>query len=172
MYATNLSTIYLYIASGLLFWTFLSGLAQKRRKLKNAWKSVNFIGVLIAFYGILSYTVLHRVPSDNHIFTFFADYSNEFYREMLMNAFLYYPFGLTLSTLIGPVSILVGFVVSLAIESWQYFAGTGVAQGTDVVMNTLGVVIGCIPWFLVRSGLVEKVVSLLKRIDVWMKELL
>lgn len=172
MYATNLSTIYLYIASGLLFWTFLSGLAQKRRKLKNAWKSVNFIGVLIAFYGILSYTVLHRVPSDNHIFTFFADYSNESYREMLMNAFLYYPFGLTLSTLIGPVSILVGFVVSLAIESWQYFAGTGVAQGTDVIMNTLGAAIGAIPWFIVRSGLVEKVVSLLKRIDVWMKELL
>ena len=188
MYATNLSTIYLYIASGLLFWTFLSGLAQKRRKLKNAWKSVNFIGVLIAFYGILSYTVLHRVPSDNHIFTFFADYSNEFYREMLMNAFLYFPFGLTLSTLlssthlmnsgenkndvkrvkdkngkaIGPVSltISIGFLISVSIESWQYFAGTGLAQGTDVIMNTLGAAIGTIPWVIVRYGVVGMCVEL------------
>ena len=160
MYATNLSTIYLYIASGLLFWSFLSYLAQKRRKLKIVWKAVNFIGVIISAHIILSYTVLNRTLSDNHTFVWYAEIGTEFYREMLMNAFLYYPFGLTLSTLIGPVSILVGFVVSLAIESWQYFAGTGVAQGTDVIMNTLGAVIGMMPWFIVRYGVVEKCVEL------------
>ena len=101
-------------------------------------------------YGILEYTVFGRVASEKHTFQFFASYTNEFYREMFMNALLYYPFGLTLTVLIGPWSILVSFLVSVTIESWQYLSGSGLAQGTDVIMNTLGAAIGTIPWFVVR----------------------
>ena len=61
-----------------------------------------------------------------------------------MNVFLYFPLGLTLSVLTGPWSVLMGFVLSLSIESWQYIAGTGLAQGTDVICNTLGVAVGMI----------------------------
>lgn len=67
-----------------------------------------------------------------------------------MNAFLYFPLGLSLSVLIGPWAILAAFVLSLGIETWQYFAGTGLAQGTDVICNTLGCAIGAIPWFVSR----------------------
>ena len=164
MYKSDLSSIYLIMIFGVLFWTAMQFGFQKKKRLRMFWKSMNFIGVLIAINGILSYTVLHRTPSANHQFVWYAEIGDEFYREMLMNAFLYYPFGLTLSTLIGPVSILIAFILSLTIESWQYFAGTGLAQGTDVIMNTLGCAIGTIPWFIVRSGLVEKIVTLIKKI--------
>lgn len=79
---------------------------------------------------------------------FFADISNEFFREMVMNAFLYYPLGLALSVLIGLWSIPLAFMFSVGIETWQYFAGTGLAQGTDVICNTLGCAIGALPFFI------------------------
>lgn len=166
MYAINLSTVYRIIIGAVILWSAIGVLIKRVDKpwARKIWKAINLVGVLVAIYGILSYTVLHRMPSDTHQFTFFAPYTNEFYREMVMNAFLYYPFGLTLSTFIGPWTILVGFITSLTIELWQYFAGTGLAQGTDVIMNTLGAAIGTIPWVIVRYGVVEKVVILLKKI--------
>ena len=72
----------------------------------------------------------------------------ELYREMLMNVILFYPLGLTLTVLIGSWSIVVAFVLSFGIEVWQYVAGTGVAQGSDVLMNTLGCVVGAVPYFI------------------------
>lgn len=111
-----------------------------------------FSGLLLPFAlcGVLYYSVLHRTTSGQHIFSFFASWSNEFYREMIMNIFLYFPSGLALSSLTGPWSILAAFILSLGIETWQYFAGTGLAQGTDVIMNTLGAAIGALPWVIVN----------------------
>ena len=187
MYGIKPTMIYIIVLGCVILWLFIEFLINKINKPWSMlmWGAVNATGLLFALYCILFYTVLGRTPSDQHIFTFFAPYTNEFYREMLMNAFLYFPFGLTLSTLlssthlmnsgenkndvkrvkdkngkaIGPVSltISIGFLISVSIESWQYFAGTGLAQGTDVIMNTLGCAIGTIPWFIVRYGVVEKI---------------
>lgn len=68
-----------------------------------------------------------------------------------MNALLYYPFGLSLTVLIGSWSILVAFLTSTLIESWQYLSDSGLAQGTDVVMNTLGATIGVLPYLIVKQ---------------------
>lgn len=105
--------------------------------------------LIIAFYGVLSYTVLGRTPFHNHTFIF-TTYNSESTREMFMNALLYYPLGLSLTVLIGPWSIPIALLSSTLIESWQYFAGTGVAQGTDVIMNTLGAAIGTMLWVIVK----------------------
>ena len=37
---------------------------------------------------------------------------------------------------------IISFLLSLGIESWQFAAGTGIAQGTDVLCNTLGACMG------------------------------
>lgn len=108
------------------------------------------MNLIVAIYGILLYTVFGRTPSDNRTFVFAAPYTNEFHREMFMNALLYYPFGLSLSVFLGPWSILVAFLSSVAIESWQYLTGSGLAQGTDVIMNTLGAAIGALPCLIVK----------------------
>lgn len=69
-------------------------------------------------------------------------YLDEFFRELLMNVFLYFPLGLTLGELIGWHRIWLALVLAIVIESWQYAAGTGMAQVTDVICNTLGAWIG------------------------------
>ena len=99
----------------------------------------------LAVYGVLKYTVLHRSAGDIHQFILVNVYNGEFFREMFMNAFLYIPFGMALSVFLGPWVIIAAFLLSAGIETWQYFAGTGLAQGTDILMNTLGAAIGVIP---------------------------
>ena len=146
IYALNFKTVYFLILIGIGSWVFLWRWLKGQERF---WGLLNVFLCLIALYFVLKYTVLHRISSNNHQFMIFAPRNSEFYREMLMNAFLFYPFGLTLTVLIGPWSILVAFVLSFGIETWQYIAGTGVAQVSDVMMNTLGCVMGAIP-YLVR----------------------
>lgn len=109
-----------------------------------------------ALYAILFFTVFSRTPSGAHIFIVSLDTSsNELIREMVMNGFLYFPFGLFLPYVLDSVfssiktrlatsrhypantpilvTIAISFLLSLPIESWQYYAGTGIAQLTDVV---------------------------------------
>lgn len=102
--------------------------------------SLSVISLFLIFYN----TVLGRQPSDNHQFLLMADYNGGFWREMLMNAMLFFPLGLSLPHFIRSYkySILIAFLLSIAIETWQYLAGTGLAQGTDIIMNTLGAAIG------------------------------
>lgn len=147
IYAKNLSTLSIY--AFLIFLAFTAVLYVTRNNVRLT-KTIATILLLVASYGVLSHTVLGRLPSDNHTFVFAASKGSEFYREMFMNALLYYPLGLSLTVLIGPWSIPIALLSSTLIESWQYFAGTGVAQGTDVIMNTLGAAIGALPWIIVR----------------------
>lgn len=83
-----------------------------------------------------------RTPSGLYQFVVMAPYLDEFFRELLMNVFLYFPLGLTLGELIGWHRIWLALVLAIVIESWQYAAGTGMAQVTDVICNTLGAWIG------------------------------
>ena len=45
-------------------------------------------------------------------------------------------------------TIGISFLLSLVIESWQYYAGTGTAQVTDVICNTLEAAIGTLSFLL------------------------
>lgn len=146
VYAWPLSQVYLTVAFAILLWVNLY-----LRLGKKQWKIFNMAVIPAALYVIYRMTVAGRQPSDSHVFVWASGYSNEFWREMIMNAFLYVPLGLSLTAMIGPWSILAALLCSASIETWQYFAGTGLAQGTDVIMNTLGCAIGAIPWFLSRG---------------------
>ena len=145
IYTLAYNTIYFIIVSGIILWTILWSCFRRHRKF---WIIFNVIICLPVLYLVLRYTVLYRTPSDDHQFMFFAPFNSEFYRELLMNVLLFYPLGLTLTVLIGPWSILVAFILSFGIESWQYIAGTGVAQVSDVLMNTLGCAIGTVPYLI------------------------
>lgn len=73
----------------------------------------------------------------------------ENYRSMLMNVFLFLPFGLTLSQSfrtdtkhrIGR-SILAALALSVLIETMQYIFSIGVSEMDDVLCNTLGAFLG------------------------------
>lgn len=75
----------------------------------------------------------------------------EIYREMLMNVFLFFPLGLTLSNALSRkwhrwlriiLTTLVGCALSAGIECAQYRYALGMAEVDDVICNTLGAFIG------------------------------
>ena len=51
----------------------------------------------------------------------------------------------------GLWSVVVAPALPLGIEAWQYLAGAGYAQATDVACNTLGASVGVIPLALSRT---------------------
>ena len=75
----------------------------------------------------------------------------ELYRAMLMNVFLFFPLGLTLSNALprkwhrwGRIAFttLIGCILSAGIEYAQYRCALGLAETDDVICNTLGAFIG------------------------------
>lgn len=121
-------------------WWLLGRIVPRR-----VWKPVCGAAALLATVLVLWLTVWNRTPSEEHVFTWAAAYTNEFFREMFMNAVLYVPFGLAACGLIGPWGVLAGFLLSVGVEAWQYATGAGLAQGTDVLCNTLGAAVGMLP---------------------------
>lgn len=75
----------------------------------------------------------------------------ELHREMLMNVFLFFPLGLTLSNALPRklrmgmrigVTTLAGFLLSVGIELLQYVCSVGMAETDDVICNTMGAFLG------------------------------
>lgn len=117
----------------------------------------NFVLFCAAVIAILYATILNRTPGNYElILTPFAALSAarqqpELYREMLMNVFLFFPLGLTLSNALprkwhrwGRIALttLIGCILSVGIEYAQYRYALGMAEVDDVICNTLGAFIG------------------------------
>lgn len=126
--------------AAVFIWGLLGRIVPRR-----VWKPVCGAAALLVTVLVLWLTVWNRTPSEEHVFTWAAAYTNEFFREMFMNAVLYVPFGLAACSLIGPWGVLAGFLLSAGVEVWQYATGAGLAQGTDVLCNTLGAAVGMLP---------------------------
>lgn len=126
--------------AAVFIWGLLGRIVPRR-----VWKPVCGAAALLAAVLVLWLTVWNRTPSEEHVFTWAAAYTNEFFREMFMNAVLYVPLGLAACGLIGPWGVLAGFLLSAGVEGWQYATGAGLAQGTDVLCNTLGAAVGMLP---------------------------
>lgn len=121
------------------------------------WSIINFSLFLGSLTFILFATILTRTPGDYEaILTPFASLTAariqpELYREMLMNVFLFFPLGLTLSNALPRkwhrwlriiLTTLVGCALSAGIEYAQYRYVLGMAEVDDVICNTLGAFIG------------------------------
>lgn len=136
----------------LIVWAMLS-LHQNQRKRS----TINAVLCSITALIILYATILIRTPGDYElILTPFATFSAalqqpELYREMLMNVFLFFPLGLTLSNVLPQkwhcwgriiLTTLIGYILSVGIEYTQYRYALGMAEVDDVICNTLGAFIG------------------------------
>ena len=147
IYGMNLAFLARCMLLALLVWWAAWRASAGRPCLRRALRAVNGALALVSVYGILNRTVFGRTPSDEHTFVLASGItSEEFTREMFMNVLLYFPLGLTLTPVTGPWSIAVGLAMSLGVEAWQYVAGTGLSQGTDVLCNVLGCAIGALPY--------------------------
>ena len=126
----------------------------------------NFVLFCAAVIAILCATILNRTPGNYElILTPFAALSAarqqpELYREMLMNVFLFFPLGLTLSNVLPQkwhrwlriiLTTLVGCALSAGIEYTQYRCALGLAETDDVICNTLGAFIGSTSLLIARA---------------------
>lgn len=117
----------------------------------------NFVLFCAAVIAILYATILNRTPGNYElILTPFAALSAarqqpELYRAMLMNVFLFFPLGLTLSNALPQkwhrwgriiLTTFVGCILSAGIEYTQYRYALGMAEVDDVICNTLGAFLG------------------------------
>ena len=118
---------------------------------------INAVLCSITALTILYATILTRTPGDyKPILTPFATFTAalqqpELYREMLMNIFLFFPLGLTLSNALPQkwhrwvriiLTTLIGCILSAGIEYAQYRYALGLAEVDDVICNTLGAFLG------------------------------
>ena len=117
----------------------------------------NYVLFCAAVIAILYATILNRTPGNYElILTPFASLSAarqqpELYRAILMNVFLFFPLGLTLSNSLPRkwhrwgriiLTTFVGCILSAGIEYTQYRYALGMAEVDDVICNTLGAFIG------------------------------
>lgn len=149
------------LLSLLLLWPMLCQRVGERRRVL-----FNTALACAAVFIILYATILTRTPGNYElILTPFAALSAarqqpELYREMLMNIFLFFPLGLTLSNALPRkwhrwsriiLTTLVGCALSAGIEYAQYRCALGLAETDDVICNTLGAFIGSTSLLIARA---------------------
>ena len=152
IYALPLHMVIILMLALLIVWAMLS--LHKNQKKQTI---INAVLYFIAAFIILYATILTRstgVPEA--VLAPFAALAAariqpEIYREMLMNVFLFFPLGLTLSNALPRkwhrwgrifLTTLVGCAFSVGIEYAQYRYVLGMAEVDDVICNTLGAFIG------------------------------
>lgn len=152
IYALPLHMVIFLMLVLLIVWAMLSQHKnQKKRTIINA--ALCFIAAFIILYA----TILTRTPGSYElILTPFATFTAalqqpELYRALLMNVFLFFPLGLTLSNALPRkwhrwlriiLTTLIGCILSAGIEYAQYRYALGMAEVDDVICNTLGAFIG------------------------------
>ena len=148
IYTRSFISIITFMALALAAWGALPARVGARR-----WRWGNLVLVLLITAAILYATLFSRAEGGTGlILTPFASLTAarvqpELYREMLMNVFLFFPLGLTLSNALpqkwhrwGKIALttLIGCALSAGIEYAQYRYALGLAEADDVICNTLG----------------------------------
>ena len=145
----------LIFAWWLMYWSF-----KKYNRQKFFEKFVNRIIFIFIVMVIIAITIVSRNGGSEVILTPFHSFVEarvqpEMYRSMLMNVFLFFPFGLTLPYALPEkwrchisITILFALIFSVSIEYSQYYFSLGRAETDDVICNTLGCTIGTISYWL------------------------
>lgn len=145
-------TVCILLLSLLLLWPVLCQRVGERRRVL-----LNTALACAAAFIILYTTILTRTPGvPEAVLAPFASLTAarqqpELYRAMLMNIFLFFPLGLTLSNALPQkwhrwgriiLTTFVGCILSAGIEYTQYRYALGMAEVDDVICNTLGAFLG------------------------------
>lgn len=166
IYRIPLSCTLIITAVAVIFWALIMRLLSRR--LLPAVRVINIIFAFVAVGGILYITLHHRLPGERELvltpFQSFVEAKTqpEMYREMLMNVFLFVPFGLTMPFALLKnalpelsqqrknvlITLLLALFLSAAIESAQYFFALGRAETDDIICNTLGACVGTVSFIL------------------------
>lgn len=150
-YVQPMQQVYFETIALYLLWTVFMVLLRGRAR--------RILACVTALFGlilILIYTVIGRGTADVRVLvltpliTFERAKTNvELYRTMYMNMFLFLPLGLSLPFALPEkwkcralIAAAAGFLLSVGVEMTQYVFKIGDCETDDVLMNTLGMLIG------------------------------
>ena len=152
IYSLPLIVIILFMALALAVWGGAAAYMAEKR-----WRRGNLVLSALIAGAILYATIFTRSEGSTGLVLIpfaalaAARQQPELYREMLMNVFLFFPLGLTLSNALprrwhrwGRIvfTTLIGCILSAGIEYAQYRCALGMAEVDDVICNTLGAFVG------------------------------
>ena len=138
--------------AGVLLWGFLRAKLNER-----VWRNANLVLLVLSIAAVLYLTIFDRGGGTYEVllrpFSVLerAKRQRELYRAMLMNVFLFFPLGLTLSNALPQkwsrwrrvaLTTLLGCALSIGIEYAQYRFSLGMTETDDVICNTLGAFLG------------------------------
>ncbi|MCQ2419333.1 MAG: VanZ family protein [Clostridia bacterium] len=152
LYRVSRLGVLFLMAYGSLIWILLSALFAPR--FPRLWKSINAVLLCFLLLAILYFTVLRRSASPTRViclrllaFREAARENREILRQVIMNALLFFPFGLATAQMLPAkwsgariilVTVLLGLGLSVLIETLQYLFFCGDVEADDVLMNTIG----------------------------------
>ena len=170
IYRIPLSYTIIIIVAAVIVWSLI--MRPFARSCAPAVRIINIILAFVALGGILYITLHHRLPGERKLilmpfYSFIeAKAQREMYREMLMNVFLFVPLGVTVPFTLHKNSLTVrshrrkiilftiafALILSVVIESIQFFFAMGRAETDDVLCNTLGTALGTFSFLLFLTG--------------------
>lgn len=143
-----------------------------KNRLPKIWRRINVFCCVCSAAAILFLTLYDRSVKEQFLqlvpFHFIVEAKEhiEILRSMLMNAFLFVPFGLSLPFAINKktaktvtITMITALVFSVCIEAAQYVFGLGRAETDDVLCNVFGTFIGGLSFFLANIDLQKKAVD-------------
>lgn len=159
IYAQPILLILLIIVGSIILWTIIC----KQFFIAN---KLNIILLILSSLAIVSTTLLRRIPSSYNVILIpfytirLAKDQPEFYREMLMNLFLFVPLGLSLPYVLSIKqgkymiikSIVIGLIFSVIIELCQFYFCVGTCEVDDIIMNTIGLFIGTLSFIFYKKN--------------------
>ena len=150
-YALPISKVLGIMVVLIIIWAILR---MVRNNKYSIWKHFNIVLHFFSVVFIIRMTLFGRNVGERELelIPFYTlttiSYNNEAIRTLLMNIVLFVPFGLTIPYMLEGkiknvhlkwrVCILSACILSIVIESLQYYLGIGIAEIDDVICNTLG----------------------------------
>lgn len=144
-----------------LFWAISSFCGNYITKLKKLWKGINIILWMTSVIIVLYFTLLTRTAgrADIQLIPFYSFIEAKTqpmrYWMLVMNVFLFVPFGLTMPFALPDrfqhkifLSVLLALLFSIIIEIMQGVLDFGRVETDDVICNTLGSFIGTLSYWL------------------------
>lgn len=127
--------------------------------------AMNLVLTLLGLMIIFLVTFARRGSSEHYVILiplrglFGLLVPGDYWQVMVMNLVLYIPFACGLVFCVewsrgwpgnrpDLATVLICLFLSIAAETLQYLAGSGIAEMDDVLMNTLGGTIGVLPWYV------------------------
>ena len=162
-YALPLNSVLGIMVFLLMIWIVFGVAFRNRRKMYKGWKIFNIMLCIFSLLLIIKMTLWGRSVRNKELelYPFYTlttiSYNMEAIRTLLMNIILFFPFGLTVPYVVETIPIkrnkcrcilciLSGFIISVTIESLQYYFGIGRAETDDVICNTLGCALGVLAY--------------------------